>query len=385
MFAEMPSPKALLRTVNRVRQKQNELIAEDAVQPVVDTVNVTWTAHDPINSNFFIPEQYRYTNGGELFLQYDSGPSRLSRLLLFATSRDLDFVAGCSHWFCDGTFSVCTPVFAQLYTVHGVHRSEARPAAYALLPDTEERTYRQMFDVLKSLTGRGGPLTVTVDHQPAAFRAVRSAFPDAHVRCSFFHTTQRMYRLVREVGLHRRYGDDHMFSTHVKMLPALAYVPELEVQTFYDEVLTTGYYEEYAPMLRPVVKQFEATWLGKTEDGTYTSPAIPLYAWNCFSRMAVDEVLFEWSVERWHNVFTSEVSEAYPSVWRLFDVIMKEERAQKNRLDRHTDADNATPRVKKAYRSQAMKILSLYANYKKDVSNVHNYLLRIAYNFQLQA
>lgn len=107
----MSSVNTLKRTIQRVRQKEEAAPA------------------NPSNFEFIIPDQYRYNSNGELFLKFDSGPTE-SRILIFTTQQNLDFMSECDNWFCDGTFSVAPPIFAQLYTntIHGVCYSNVIPS-----------------------------------------------------------------------------------------------------------------------------------------------------------------------------------------------------------------------------------------------------------------
>jgi len=111
----------LKRTIQLVRQKEKAAPA------------------NPSNFESIIPNQYRYNSNGELFLKFDNGPTE-SRILIFTTQQNLDFMSECDNWFCDGTFSVTPPIFTQLYTIHGVYYSNVIPSVYILLlPDKKEK------------------------------------------------------------------------------------------------------------------------------------------------------------------------------------------------------------------------------------------------------
>ncbi|CAI6348361.1 unnamed protein product [Macrosiphum euphorbiae] len=84
LAADMPNVQTLKRTIQRLCQR------EEASPP------------NPNNFDFIIPEQYRNTSDGELFLHYDSGIN-LPHILIYTTQKNLDFMENCEHWFCDGT------------------------------------------------------------------------------------------------------------------------------------------------------------------------------------------------------------------------------------------------------------------------------------------
>jgi len=75
---------------------------------------------NPSNFEFIIPDQYRYNSNGELFLKFDSGSTE-SRILIFTTQQNLDFMSECDNWFCDVTFSVAPPHFCSvIYYTRGM-------------------------------------------------------------------------------------------------------------------------------------------------------------------------------------------------------------------------------------------------------------------------
>ena len=82
-----------------------------------------------------IPEEFTKTSK-DLFLIYDSG-STDGRLLIFATQSNRNILAHSEHWYADGAFKTMPPIFAQLYTVHGVKSGTIMPLVYVLLPNTK--------------------------------------------------------------------------------------------------------------------------------------------------------------------------------------------------------------------------------------------------------
>ncbi|KAK9707759.1 hypothetical protein QE152_g27644 [Popillia japonica] len=95
--AQLPSVSSLKKTVQRVR---NELRGAPA---------------NPRNLiELVLPENYKRTTDGELFLLFDSGPEE-QRILLFSTQRNLSFMEQCDHWYADGTFKSAPPLFSQIH------------------------------------------------------------------------------------------------------------------------------------------------------------------------------------------------------------------------------------------------------------------------------
>lgn len=61
------------------------------------------------------------TNDDESFVLYDSGydEKKKSRIIMFSTLKNMNFLAKCEHIHMDGTFSTCPDLFSQVYVIHG--------------------------------------------------------------------------------------------------------------------------------------------------------------------------------------------------------------------------------------------------------------------------
>jgi len=359
----MSSVNTLKRTIQRVRQKEEAAPA------------------NPSNFEFIIPDQYRYNSNGELFLKFDSGPTE-SRILIFTTQQNLDFMSECDNWFCDGTFSVAPPIFAQLYTIHGVCYSNVIPSVYVLLPDKKEKTYRHMFEILKSLKSNLNPKSIMIDYERAALNAIETEFCETEVKGCFFHMSQCIWRHVQELGLQTTYRNDPEFSLRIRMLPALAFIPEADVIKCYNALLVTNYYTDNEDLLAPLLDYFENTWVGKLDRrGKRKPPKYSITLWNCFSRVIQDLATTNNAIEGWHNCFTSLINSMHPSIWRFIDALKKEESINRFKIEQYVGGNE--PPKKKIYRDRAAKIKKICTNYNNN-TNIEDYLRGIAYNFQLQ-
>lgn len=84
-------------------------------------------AQNPLKlSDLQLTAEFCKTESGENFLLYDSETTTLengneSRLVMFGTKSNMDFLALCPEIFMDGTFTVTPKLFNQLYTIHGKH------------------------------------------------------------------------------------------------------------------------------------------------------------------------------------------------------------------------------------------------------------------------
>ena len=71
----------------------------------------------PLRTGYEIPDSFKFTKDGDLFLAYDSGVNDADRILMFATESGLNDLAAGAIWACDGTFQVSPNLWTQLFTI----------------------------------------------------------------------------------------------------------------------------------------------------------------------------------------------------------------------------------------------------------------------------
>lgn len=336
---------------------------------------------NPLNFSFDIPEEFTKTTNGDDFLLFDN-KSDTKRILLFSTKNSLELMNNCFNWFCDGTFT-CSPIpFKQLYTIHAVHYSNVIPSVYALLPDKKEDTYIQMFKALKSLSQYLNPESIMMDFEKAAMNAVKSEFPNTSINGCFFHLSQCIWRHLQEAGLQKNYIQDSEFALHIRMLPALAYVPQNKVIKDYEKLLDSEYFSENKELLMPIIDYFEGTWIGRLHRrGQRKDPIIPISVWNCYDLVAADLPRTNNSVEGWHNCFSSTLnSSKHPSIWRFIHALQKEESINTLKIQQYVAGQE--PPSKKIYKNKSENLKKICADYNNRTTV--DYLRGVAYNFQLQ-
>jgi len=68
-----------------------------------------------------------------------------------------------------------------------------------------------------------------MDYEKAAMNAAKCEFPNVVINGCLFHISQCRWRHVQGIGLSKQYKEDSEFDLHVRMLPALAFVPQEDV------------------------------------------------------------------------------------------------------------------------------------------------------------
>nr|CAD7458958.1 unnamed protein product [Timema tahoe] len=147
VVAKLPGVPNMKRTIRNIRMKAN-------AGPAVPN----------FRRDIVFPDEYKITVTGEEFLMYDSGPQD-DRILIFSTRRNLQHLGRSKHWYADGTFKTVTPLFEQLYTIHGFEANNSIPLVYALLADKRQGTYSRLLRKVKELEPASSPQTFMTDFE----------------------------------------------------------------------------------------------------------------------------------------------------------------------------------------------------------------------------
>lgn len=112
----------------------------------------------------------------------------------------------------------------------GSYKGWRAPLVFALCVNKKTSTYKALFEHLKSKNSELNPKQINVDCELAAVNAAQDAFIDAKIQLCDFHIKQSVLRNLKALdGLKQRYEKDLEFSTEVRMMMALAYLPPEEV------------------------------------------------------------------------------------------------------------------------------------------------------------
>ena len=64
-----------------------------------------------------IPASYKVTSNRDNFLIHDIGEGSRNRIIMFVSEIQLRTLASAKTWFMDGTFSMASAIFSQLYVI----------------------------------------------------------------------------------------------------------------------------------------------------------------------------------------------------------------------------------------------------------------------------
>ncbi|XP_025191560.1 uncharacterized protein LOC112591837 [Melanaphis sacchari] len=285
----------------------------------------------------------------------------------------------CDHWYADGTFSTSPNLFYQIYTVHGIQYNNIFPSIFALLPNKTENTYIVFYKSLKTLNESLNPKSIMVDFEKAAINAIQSVFTNTSVRGCFFHLSQSVWRRLQNLVFQRRYIEDSEFALQVRMMAALSFVPEEDVENAWNELLDSELLNE--EILTPLPNYFEDTWIGRLDRRKRRKPALfPVSLWNCFKYIFENIPRTNNSVEGWHNGIASSLNACHPTIWKCIGLFKKEESLVRLQVEQLITGN--TMGVKRKYKDHAERIKKICDNYNN--RNKLGFLKGIAHNFQLK-
>jgi FLYWCH zinc finger domain len=132
---QLPKTETLLRTIRRQRQGE---------------------APNPDN---LLPDHLKVTDRGDNFVLHED-----KTLIIFTTDSNLSVLKSCKHWFADGTFKVCPEDFYQMFTLHGLFKSQIIPLVYGLLIGKKTSDYDQFFKLVMD-QGDFNPESILTDFE----------------------------------------------------------------------------------------------------------------------------------------------------------------------------------------------------------------------------
>ncbi|CAF3395301.1 unnamed protein product [Rotaria socialis] len=288
---QLPQSETLLRTIRRQRQGP------------------------PMNSNNQLPDHLKQTDRGENFVLHED-----EKLIIFTTATNLSVLKTCKHWFVDGTFKVCPEDFYQMFTLHGLLKSQIIPLVYGLL-------------------------------------------------C--------IWRQIQSLELQKKYQEDEPFHLNIKNIIALAFVPVLDAIKAFNLIA-----DDFEDEVDDFLGYFEKIWIGKPEKrGTSKKkPLFPIEIWNVYDRAVANLPRSNNSIEGWHNAFEKRVAIVHPTITKLTEKIRREQ--SKFEVDIAQIRQGQEPKPKKLkYRKLDERIKRLVDDYEN--VDLGEYLKGLAVNMSL--
>lgn len=361
--ARLPLISNLTRIVQNIRQKKIDAF------PICKSLE-----------NLVIPEEFTVTNKNKKFLFHNIGDSK-DKFLMFTTKKNIRFLRKCKLWQADGTFKCVPTLFCQLYTIHGFHENKTIPLVFFLLPNKQKKIYNSALSVLKNMMKDFQPEEINIDFESAFMKSFKKLFPLTRMKGCHFHFGQCIFRHIQECGFQTVYGTDLAFSSAIKMIISLAFVPAVDVVYAYEKLIKLDYYVKNEAVLSEFLNYFEATWIGeKKRNHTRGQPLFEIKLWNSYDYVLNDLPRTNNAVEGWHNGFAQRVGKSHAEV----PIMIKSLKSEQNLTDVYIEQSNsgldiAEPRKKKykSYDDRIKRVVLSYdrnqvVEYLKNISNLIN-------------
>ena len=166
-----------------------------------------------------LPNDYQVYNPSpevlEKFLLADTGLTQ-QRILIFGRESWLAHLSA-EEWYIDGTFKIAPVLFNQVLVLMVKRFELIFPVLYALLPDKKLSTYKNFFEIVKSLHQDVAPKYLSCDFEQAIHSAAKESFPDVEINGCLFHLAQNLQKFLSRNGFKKKYADDSNFVQKVSM------------------------------------------------------------------------------------------------------------------------------------------------------------------------
>ncbi|KAM7308638.1 hypothetical protein ISCGN_012272 [Ixodes scapularis] len=338
-------------------EAQQVLPNGDVLRKVISRKRSSLFPPEPTSlTSLVVEDPFRKIDGQREFLQYDDTSPHGTRVLIFATSESLGHLSQATTILCDGTFKTVPRQFYQLYTFHGVKEFQGRnisfPFAYSLLSSKTEDAYLHLFNALLLTCQRHGfvlsPGFIITDFEIAAINALRQLFQSSVLHGCFFHLSQNVYRQVQKTGLQAQYANDAAFSSLVRQLCALSFLPPHRIRQGYAEIKP-----HFPPQADKLLEWFEKHYVmgrARTLQNGLVIRAPPLFPpslWSVQPLMDLGQPRGNNSVEGWHSRFLKLVGGAHRGFWKFLTCIAAEHQLTEDKLEAMLRSQEP-PRQKKA-------------------------------------
>jgi hypothetical protein len=161
------------------------------------------------------------------------------------------------------------------------------------------------------------------DFEQASINAWKKVFPHCELTACLFHLSQSLFRKIVEIGFKVRYSTDDEFSLKMRCFSALAFLPVQDVTEAFEDLTD----DDDIP--QEFVTYFETNYIGNLRgrgaQRRRLEPLFPKELWNVHDRVEDDLPRTNNSLEAFHNAFHLSVSNTHPNIWRLIDMLKKEE------------------------------------------------------------
>ena len=264
---------------------------------------------------------------------------------MFPTIGNLQHLGRAETWYGGGTFSVCSSLSYQLYTIHAEVHDQIVPLVFTLLPSKSKRCYLFMCLELRNPMLEKGtkttPKSCRSDLETVPSEAILSVFTPENVSICFFHLAQAHWRKIQNLGLMELYISNEQYSLLFRSFTALAFVPEDKVVEFFKHLSDSV--PQNAPIgVHEFIDNIAETYVGhevyeraknqgeglngQAQEGTKMegSKVFPKTV-VCLWKVLNDEPRTTNKLEGWHRRFSTVVAKHHPYLYDFISCLRAEQ------------------------------------------------------------
>lgn len=112
-----------------------------------------------------------------------------------------------------------------IFSLKGSIGNWKMPLVFVLCTDKKTATYREIFKQLVAKKPTLKPPQINLDFELATIKAAKDVFPQTKLQGCLFHLAQAVVRNLGQHELKGRYENEIKFSSEIRQLIALAYLP----------------------------------------------------------------------------------------------------------------------------------------------------------------
>ena len=215
-----------------------------------------------------------------------------------------------------------------------------------------------------------------VDFELAVLNAITTSFPDSSKKGCFFRFSQAIFKKIQSLGLQVRDKDDEDFAHKVRMLAALAFVPEADVIDAFEAVS-----EDFPLDAQAVIDYFEDTYIGRLRPGGHRrAPLFDMELWNMYNQTIDDLPRTNNAVEGCHRSFQANVGAYHPNFWRFINILKREQNLTQVNIAQARAGHPAEPQ-RRRYQDSNQRIKNIVQDYPN--RNIMQYLRGLAHNISM--
>ena len=320
-----------------------------------------------------IPDKNKVTTDGSQFLLYDSADAvdvekdseeEGRRLMVFSTPKNLEYLAGTSTMYLDGTFSIVPSIFKQFYVVMGIVFGVTVALAYALSTHKDTECYEELFNVLVAEMG-GLELEIKIkravlDFELGVVRALRSTWPyTLDITFCHFHLCQSLFRKLQKVGLQSEFCKNKDLRDQFTLLTCIAFLPpgkmeqgfEIVYGLLSDEMKAVGDHLDFNYLRGKPIRQGRGGVIRK-------QPLFKKEDWSCFNEIRSGESKTNNCLEAYNNRLRN-LFPTHGSIFTFMDRLLEENRANEGKIANAMAGKKSAPNSSSVHMAKCLQEIAI--------------------------